>query len=83
MSGGGVPANSVATHIPDQFRDVFSGIGKLSEYQVSLHINQPSRPLVAQKQGKISFPLKVYELLAIDMIEKVNGPTTRVSTAVF
>ena len=83
MSGSGVHANSVATRIPDQFRNVSSRIGKLLEYQLSLHINQPSRPPGTQKPGKISFPLKDYDLLAIDMIEKVNGPTTRVRPAGF
>ena len=83
MSRGGVPANTVATSISDQFRNVFSGIDKLSEHQLSLHMNQPSRPPIAQKSGKIPFPLKVYELLAIDVIEKVNGLTTLVSPAVF
>ena len=74
-----IPANSVATSIPDQFPKVFSGIGKLSGYQVSLHIDPAVTP-VAQKPMKIPFPLKdkvtkkIDEYLNLDVIEKLNEP---------
>lgn len=77
-----------AVGIPDQFPKVFNGIGKLSGYQLSLHID-PSVMPVAQKPRRIPFPLKervmnkIGELLKLDVIEKVNGPTTWVSPAVF
>lgn len=81
MSGGGVPANSEATHIPDQFRNVFSGIGKLSEYQLSLHINQRTH-LLRRNQGRFLSRCRLSNFLPL-ILEKVNGPTTRVSPAVF
>jgi len=74
-----IPANSVATSIPDQFPKVFSGIGKLSGYQVSSHIVPAVTP-VAQKPMKIPFPLKdkvtkkIDKYLTLDVIEKVNEP---------
>ena len=74
--------------IVDDFPKVFSGVGKLSGYQLKLHINPEVIP-VAQKPRIISYPLKekvtkkINELLHVDIIEKVSGPTTWVSPTVF
>ena len=74
--------------IVDRFPKVFSGVGKLSGYQLKLHIDPDVRP-VAQKPRRIPYPLKkkvptkIKELLDLDIIEKVSGPTMWVSPAVF
>ena len=74
--------------IVDRFPKVFSGVGKLSGYQLKLHIDPEVKP-VAQKPRRIPYPLKekvtkkINELLDLDIIEKVSGPTTWVSPAVF
>ena len=70
-----------------RFPKVFSGVGKLSGYQLKLHIDREVTP-VAQKPRRIPYPLKdkvqrkIDELLSLDIIEKVSGPTTWVSPAV-
>ena len=72
--------------IVDHFPAMFSGVGKLSGYQLNLHIDPEVRP-VAQKPRRKPYPLKVTrkinELVDLDIIEKVSGPTTLVSPAVF
>ena len=74
--------------IVDHFLKVFSGVGKLSGYQLKLHINPEVRP-IPHKPRRIPDPLKekvtkkINELLDLDIIEKVSGPTTCVSPAVF
>ena len=73
--------------IVGRFPKVFSGVGKLSGYQLKLHINREVTP-VAQKPRRIPFPLKdkvqrkIDKLLNLDITEKVSGPTTSVSPAV-
>ena len=65
---------------------VFSGVGKLSGYQLKLHIDSEVRP-VAKKPRRIPYSLKenvtrkINELLVRDIIEKVSGPSTCVSPA--
>ena len=72
----------------DRFPKVFSGVGKLSGYQLKLHIDHKLTP-VAQKPRQVPYTLKdkvqqrIEELLDLDIIEKVSGPTTWVSPAVF
>ena len=74
--------------IADRFPKVFSGVGKLSCYQLKLHIDREVAP-VAQKPRRIPYPLKdkvqrkIDELLDLDIIEKVSGPSTWVRPAVF
>lgn len=65
MSEDGIPANSVATSIPDQFPKVFSGIGKLSGYQLTLHTD-PAVTTVTHKPRKIPIPLKDKVMKKID-----------------
>ena len=74
--------------IANRFPKVFSGVGKLSGFQLKLHIDHEVTP-VAQKPRRIPYPLKdkvqskIDELLDLDIIEKVSGPSTWVSPAVF
>ncbi len=74
--------------IADRFPKVFSGVGKLSGYQLKLHIDPEGKP-VAQKPRRIPYPLKekvtkkINELVDLSITAKVSGPTTWVSPAVF
>ncbi|XP_041926472.1 uncharacterized protein K02A2.6-like isoform X1 [Alosa sapidissima] len=70
-----------------QYPDVFRGVVKLKDKQVSLYINPDVQP-VAQPLRRIPFNLrgpverKIKELLDTDIIEEVNGPTPWVSPVV-
>ena len=63
------------------FPKVFSGVGKLSGYQLKLHIDRKVTP-VAERPRWVPYPLKdkvqqkIEELLDLDIIEKVSGLTT-------
>jgi hypothetical protein len=69
-----------------QFPDLFSGkIGCLKGYQLKLHINKETKPVV-QKERKVPFHLKdkiekaIEEMIRDDIIEQVDGePTPYVS----
>ena len=69
------------------YREIFEGVGKLKDYQVKLHVN-PDVPPVAQPVRRTPFSLrdKVKEktegLVAMDIIEPVEGPTPWVSPVV-
>ena len=62
-----------------RYKDVFTGIGKLKDFQLNLHIDQQVQP-VAQPLRQLAFSLrekiekKLDELLQEDIIEKVEGP---------
>lgn len=67
---------------------MFSGVGKLKDYQLKLHINKDVKP-VAQPVRRLPFGLrekvdqKLDELLKEDIIEEVpSGPTEWVSPLV-
>ena len=70
-----------------KFPGVFSGVGRLKNYQSKLHIDLQVIPVV-QKMRRIPFSLKdkvtakVNELLENDIIERVEGPTTWISPVV-
>ena len=70
-----------------KFSKVFHGLGKLKGYQLKLHIDENVRP-VAQPVRRILFSRranvteKLEELLKLDVIEKVEGPTSWVSPLV-
>ena len=70
-----------------KFRKVFEGLGKLKDYQLKLHIDKNVQP-VAQQVQQIPFSRrakvneKVEELLKLDVIEKVEGPTCWVNPLV-
>ena len=69
------------------YKGVFDGVGKLKDYQVKLHVN-PDVPPVAQPVRRTPFSLrdkvkkKVEELVNMDIIEPVEGPTPWVSPVV-
>ena len=60
-------------------KDVFTGIGKLKDFQLKLHIDERVQP-VAQPLRRPAFSLKekiekkLDELLREDIIEQVEGP---------
>ena len=70
-----------------KFSNVFEGLGKLKDYQLKLHINKNVQP-VAQQVRRIPFSRrakvneKLEELLKLDVIEKVEGPTSWVNPLV-
>ena len=70
-----------------KFPGVFSGVGRLKNYQLKLHIDPQVTPVV-QKMRRIPFSLKdkvtakVNELLENDIIGRVEKPTTRISPVV-
>ena len=71
--------------VREQFPEVFSGMGKLSNFQLKLHVNRDVKP-EAQPVCRLPFGLrdkldkKVDELLEKDIIEEVNSrPTEWVS----
>ena len=67
-----------------KFPKVFQGLGKLKGYQLKLHIDENVQP-VAQPVCRIPFSRrakvteKLEELLKLDVIEKVEGPTSWVN----
>ena len=85
----GLNINSVTSKetILEKHKEVFEGVGKLSNYQVTLHVD-PSVSPVAQPVRRIPFSLrdkvqsKVEELVKMDIIEPVEGSTPWVSPVV-
>ena len=69
------------------YKEIFEGVGKLKDYQVTLHVN-PDVPPVAQPVRRTPFSLrdkvkeKIEELVAMDIIEPVEGLTRWVSPVV-
>ena len=70
-----------------KFPKVFQGLGKLKNYKLKLHIDENIQP-VAQPVCRIPFSRrakvneKLEELLKLDVIEKVEGPTSWVNPLV-
>ena len=70
-----------------KFPGVFSGVGRLKNYQLKLHIDPQVTPVI-QKIRRIPFSLKdkvtakVNELLEKDVIKRAEGPTTWISPVV-
>ena len=86
----GVDIASVADSpqpLRQQYPEVFNGLGKLNTKQVELHIDKTVDP-VAQPLRRTSFNLrnkvdkKVKELIDLDVIEPVEGPTPWVNPVV-
>ena len=71
----------------DKYPMLFSGLGKLKDFQLQLHIDSDVQP-VAQKTRRMPVALqhavekKLEELLQQGIIEKVSGPTPWVSPIV-
>ena len=71
-----------------KYPHLFEGIGKLKDYKVKIHIDEPIPP-VAQKHRRVQFNKRnqvkeeIQKLLDQDIIEKINGePTPWVSPIV-
>ena len=84
----GPQVNAVSTpDLVDKYKACFEGVGKLTDYQVKIHVNKEVNP-VAQRPRRVPFSLrekvesKVHELEQLDIIEKVKGPTPWVSPLV-
>ncbi|XP_064598760.1 uncharacterized protein LOC135465450 [Liolophura sinensis] len=87
----GHEVNTVQTqsdsNIVEEFRDCFTGFGKLRDFQLRIHIDQTVRP-VAQEVRRVPFHLrdnlenKLNVLEKLDIIERVEGPTPWVSPVV-
>ena len=64
-----------------KYPKVFTGLGKLKHFQLKLHVDESVTP-IAQAMRRIPFSRKqkvidkLEELEALDVIEKVNGPTS-------
>ena len=79
--------NSISSNIVEEFKDCFTGVGKLKGYQLKLHIKEDVAPIV-QPLHRPPFNLrdnvkkKLDELESMDITEKVNGPSQWVSPLV-
>ena len=66
---------------------VFDGVGKLKDNKLKLQVDPEVTP-IAQKPRRVPFALrekvtaKVEELIAMDIVERVDGPTSWVSPVV-
>ena len=83
-----ITSEGTSADIVKNFPDVFTGVGKLKDYQLKLHVKKDVKP-VAQPVRRLPFGLreKVHkgldDLLKEDIIEEVpSGPTEWVSTLV-
>ena len=85
----GVPVYSLKSkeEILHDYKGIFEGVGKLTGYQVKLHVD-PEVPAVAQPVRRTPFSLrekikeKIEELVAMGIIEPVEGATPWVSPVV-
>ena len=70
-----------------KYPTVFVSVGKLKDCKLKLHVDSEVTP-VAQKPRRVPFALrekvtaKVEDLIAKDIVERVNGPTSWVSPVV-
>ena len=76
-----ITSEGTSVDIVKNSADVFSGVGKLKNLQLKLHVNKDDKP-VAQRVRRLLFGLrdkvdnKLDELLKDDIIEEVpSGPT--------
>ena len=82
-----VVSKDLASALQTKYPKVFNGIGKLKEYRLKLHVDPEVTP-VAQKPRRVPFALrekvaaKVEDLIAKDIVEWVDGPTSWVSAVV-
>ena len=83
--------NSVSTpkvdNIIEDFKDCFEGLGKMKGKTAKLHVNDCVKPL-AQKYRRLPFHIRdqveaeLKNLEELDIIERAEGPTPRVSPIV-
>ena len=70
-----------------KYAKVFTGLGKLKKFQLKLHVDESVTP-IAQAMRRIPFSRKqkvidkLEELEALDVIEKLNGPTSWINPLV-
>ena len=70
-----------------KYPQVFTGLGKLKHFQLKLHVDESVTP-AAQAMRRIPYSRrqkavdKLEELTALDVIEKVNGPTSWINPLV-
>ena len=85
--GANVMSVNEGVAVMDKYKEVFEGVGKLKDYQLKLHIDPNVTP-VAQQVRRIPYSLKdkvkekIDELVELDIIEPVEGPTPWVSPVV-
>ena len=70
----------------EQYKEVFTGLGKLKNFQLQILIDKSVKP-IAQNMRPVPFSLrdkieKKLELLEMDIIERADGPTPWVSPIV-
>ena len=77
----GPQVNAVSTpDLVDKYKACFKGVGKLTDYQVKIHVNKEVSP-VSQHPRRVPFSLrekvesKLHELEQLDIIDKVKEPT--------
>ncbi|PFX13171.1 hypothetical protein AWC38_SpisGene22772 [Stylophora pistillata] len=76
-----VVGENLALVLQAKYPTVFVGVGKLKDYKLKLHIDSKVTP-VAQKPRRVPFArgekvtAKVEDLIAKDIVERVNGPTS-------
>ena len=79
--------DSELNHILNKYDNSFEGLGKLKDYQLKIHIDE-NVPPIAQNVRRVPFHVrhqvdeKLDELLNLDVIEPVEGPTPWVSPLV-
>ena len=82
-----VVGEDLATILQAKHPKGFDGVGKLKDYNLKLHVDPEVTP-IAQKPRCVPFALrekvtaKVEELIAMDIVERVDGPTSWVSPVV-
>ena len=82
-----VVGENLAPILQAKYPTVFVGVCKLKGYKLKLHVDPDVTPVV-QKPRRVPFALrekvtsKVEDLIAKDIVERVNGPTSWVSLAV-
>ena len=82
-----VVGENLAPILQAKYPTVFVGVGKLKGYKLKLHVDPEVTP-VAQKPRRVPFALrekvtsKVEDLIAKNIVERGNGPTSWVSPVV-
>ena len=82
-----IVGENLAPALQVKYPTVFVGVGKLKDYKLKLYVDSEVTP-IAQKPRRVPFALrkkvtaKVEDLIAKDIVERVNGPTSWVSPVV-
>ena len=79
--------NDITLALRTKFPEVFDGVGKLKDFQLQIHVDDSVQPVI-QAQQRMAYQVrdkvaeKVDELLRMDIIEPVKGPSKWVSPLV-